>query len=113
MINVKIEVKMVPKQVKISTRQLLILTILFTIGTAILVIPSVMAATAKQDAWIAALVGVGSGLLLIWLYNTITILYPQMTLIEIMETLWASGWGSLLLCCLWLCFFWGSCCGVV
>ncbi|MGW9530536.1 GerAB/ArcD/ProY family transporter [Paenibacillus terrae] len=58
----KIEVKMVPKQVKISSRQLLILTILFTIGTAILVIPSVMAATAKQDAWIGALVGVGAGL---------------------------------------------------
>ncbi|AET58579.1 spore germination protein (amino acid permease) [Paenibacillus terrae HPL-003] len=53
---------MVPKQVKISSRQLLILTILFTIGTAILVIPSVMAATAKQDAWIGALVGVGAGL---------------------------------------------------
>jgi spore germination protein KB len=108
MINVKIEVEMVPKQVKISTRQLLILTILFTIGTAILVIPSVMAATAKQDAWIAALVGVGSGLLLIWLYNTITILYPQMTLIEIMETLLGKWLGKSVALLFMVMFFLGG-----
>ncbi|WP_318840644.1 endospore germination permease [Paenibacillus sp. BJ-4] len=85
---------MMPNSVKISPRQLLILTILFTIGTAILIIPSVMAASAKQDAWIASFVGVGIGLLLIWLYNTITILYPQMTLIEIMETLLGKWLGK-------------------
>ncbi|MBE0341028.1 spore gernimation protein, partial [Paenibacillus sp. 28ISP30-2] len=105
MINVKIEVRMVHKQVKISTRQLLILTILFTIGTAILVIPSVMAATAKQDAWIAALVGVGAGLLLIWLYNTINILYPQMTLIEIMETLLGKWLGKSIALLFMITFF--------
>ncbi|MDQ0493801.1 MULTISPECIES: GerAB/ArcD/ProY family transporter [Paenibacillus] len=51
-----------PGQIKISARQLLILTILFTIGSTILIIPSGMALVAKQDAWIATLVGVGSGL---------------------------------------------------
>ncbi|ALP36504.1 spore gernimation protein [Paenibacillus sp. IHB B 3084] len=99
---------MVHKQVKISTRQLLILTILFTIGTAILVIPSVMAATAKQDAWIAALVGVGAGLLLICLYNTITILYPQMTLIEIMETLLGKWLGKFIALLFMITFFIGG-----
>lgn len=99
---------MVHKQVKISTYQLLILTILFTIGTAILVIPSVMAATAKQDAWIAALVGVGAGLLLIWLYNTITILYPQMTLVEIMETLLGKWLGKSVALLFMVTFFLGG-----
>ncbi|WP_306294951.1 GerAB/ArcD/ProY family transporter [Paenibacillus kribbensis] len=85
---------MMPNSVKISPRQLLVLTILFTIGSAILVVPSVMATTARQDAWIAALVGVVAGLLIIWLYNTITIMYPQMTLVQIMETLLGKWLGK-------------------
>ncbi|MGQ3480067.1 GerAB/ArcD/ProY family transporter [Paenibacillus sp. TY11] len=82
------------QQVKISGRQFMILTILFTIGSAILVIPSGMAFVAKQDAWIAALVGVGAGIFLVWMYNTIVILYPRMTLAEIIETLLGKWLGK-------------------
>ncbi len=85
---------MVSQQVKISGRQFMILTILFTIGSAILVIPSGMAFVAKQDAWIAALVGVGAGIFLVWMYNTIVILYPRMTLAEIIETLLGKWLGK-------------------
>ncbi|SDN03773.1 spore germination protein KB [Paenibacillus sp. yr247] len=42
---------------KISARQFKLLVILFSIGTTILVIPSGLAADAKQDAWIAAVIG--------------------------------------------------------
>lgn len=45
---------MVSGQGKISARQLMILTILYTVGSAILIIPSGMAFVAKQDAWLAA-----------------------------------------------------------
>ncbi len=85
---------MVPGQVKISARQLMILTILFTIGSTILIIPSGMALVAKQDAWIASLVGVGCGLLIVYLYIKITDLYPQMTLVEIMEALLGKWLGK-------------------
>lgn len=91
---------MVSKQVKISGRQFMVLTTLFTIGSAILVIPSGMAFLAKQDAWIAAFVGVGSGFFLVWIYNTIATLYPRMTLVEIIEALlgkWLGKTISLLL----------------
>ncbi|MEC0182039.1 endospore germination permease [Paenibacillus peoriae] len=83
-----------PDQVKISARQLMILTILFTIGSTILIIPSGMALVAKQDAWIATLVGIGFGLLMVYLYIKITDLYPQMTLVEIMEALLGKWLGK-------------------
>ena len=47
------------KDVKISVRQFAVLVMIFTIGTTILVIPSGLAADAKQDAWLAAMLGVG------------------------------------------------------
>lgn len=47
--------------VKISLRQVSILTAMYTIGSAILIVPSGTANIARQDAWIAALVGIGLG----------------------------------------------------
>lgn len=85
---------MVSGQGKISARQLMILTTLYTVGSAILIIPSGMAFVAKQDAWIAALAGVGGGPLILYLYIKITSLYPQMTLIEIMESLLGKWLGK-------------------
>jgi spore germination protein KB len=87
-------VKVVSGQGKISARQLMILTTLFTVGSAILIIPSGMAFVAKQDAWLAALAGVGGGPLVLYLYIKITSLYPQMTLIEIMESLLGKWLGK-------------------
>lgn len=51
--------------VKISLRQVSILTALYTIGSAILIVPSSMASIAKQDAWIACLVGTGLGFIIL------------------------------------------------
>lgn len=72
---------------KISMRQLAILTLLFTVGSAILIAPSSMAAIAKQDAWIAALIGLGGGLLIVWLMVSLIRAYPQMTLVGVLEAL--------------------------
>ncbi|WP_068783037.1 GerAB/ArcD/ProY family transporter [Paenibacillus phocaensis] len=74
-----------PKLSLISARQTTILTTLFTVGSAILIIPSGMASSAKQDAWIAALAGIAGGLLLVALYNALSRWYPQSTLIGMME----------------------------
>jgi spore germination protein KB len=42
---------------KISSRQFKLLVILYSVGTTILVIPAGLAADAKQDAWLASIIG--------------------------------------------------------
>ncbi|WP_028401564.1 GerAB/ArcD/ProY family transporter [Ectobacillus panaciterrae] len=81
---------------KISARQFRILVILFTIGTSILNIPTVLAAEAKQDAWIAAIIGVGVGLLVIWLYVKLGLLLPGKTFVEMNETLFGKWTGKMI-----------------
>ncbi|TKH45141.1 spore gernimation protein [Paenibacillus terrae] len=83
-----------PGQIRISARQLMILTTLYTVGSAILIIPSSVAQIAKQDAWIAVLVGVTAGLLILYLYIKLASLYPQMTLIGILEALLGKWLGK-------------------
>jgi spore germination protein KB len=70
---------------KISERQFMVLVFLYTIGTTILVIPSGLAAAAKQDAWIGALAGVCLGPLIIWLYAALWRLFPDKTFVGICE----------------------------
>ncbi|MGM0879101.1 MAG: GerAB/ArcD/ProY family transporter [Bacillota bacterium] len=70
---------------KIGGRQFTILVFMFTTGSSLLLAPSMLASEAKQDAWLAAIVGVVVGLLLTWLYQTLGKLYSNMTLIEYSE----------------------------
>lgn len=72
---------------KISPSQLMILTALFTVGSAILVITAGLAEQAKQDAWITAAIGNCIGLLLIGLYATVGKLLPNMNFIEMIEVI--------------------------
>ncbi|MDU7475599.1 MAG: endospore germination permease [Paenibacillus macerans] len=86
-------------EVQISVRQLTIITIFFTVGSAILITPSGMVQSARQDAWIAGLIGIGVGLLTVWFMCKLVNLYPQKNLIEILETLlgkWVGKTVSLL-----------------
>ncbi|WP_148359680.1 GerAB/ArcD/ProY family transporter [Peribacillus simplex] len=82
------------KDIKISARQFAILVILFSIGTTILVIPGIMAQEVKQDAWIAAVIGTGIGLLLVALYIAVGRMFPTKTLVEINETLFGKWLGK-------------------
>ncbi|MEC2078543.1 endospore germination permease [Metabacillus fastidiosus] len=81
--------------IKISSRQFLILIILYTIGTAILIIPSSIAHEARQDAWIAAIIGVGLGLPFVMLYITLGNMFPNMTLIEMTEHILGKWLGKI------------------
>ncbi|TQR18490.1 GerAB/ArcD/ProY family transporter [Psychrobacillus soli] len=81
--------------VKINSYQFLVLVILFTIGTSILVIPSALAANAKQDAWIAAILGMGIGLLIVWLFTKIGLWFPNLTYIQVNETLFGKWIGNI------------------
>ncbi|HBI05184.1 MAG TPA: spore gernimation protein [Paenibacillaceae bacterium] len=56
---------------KIKWSQFTILVTLFTIGTSVLLAPTLVAQEAKQDAWIVTIIGVILGYPLLFLYNKI------------------------------------------
>lgn len=84
---------MTPPQ-KISVRQFRILVILFTTGTSILIGPSTLATEAKQDAWIAAIISVVFGLLVILLYNKLGNIFPNMTIVQMNEKVFGKWLGK-------------------
>ncbi|MFD0698947.1 endospore germination permease [Paenibacillus sp. GCM10027628] len=82
--------------IKISVSQFAVLVIIYTIGTTILVIPLGLAADAKQDAWIAAVLGVVLNLLIVCLYNKVGQCFPNMTIAQYNEKLFGKWPGKLL-----------------
>ncbi|PIC57995.1 spore gernimation protein [Sporosarcina sp. P12(2017)] len=82
------------QNIKINPYQFLVLVIFFTVGTGILIIPSALAAEAKQDAWIAVIVGIGISLLVIWLFTTIALWFPHLNYIQINEKLFGKWIGK-------------------
>ncbi|WP_164716305.1 GerAB/ArcD/ProY family transporter [Paenibacillus whitsoniae] len=83
------------RNVKISVNQFAVIVMIFTIGTTILVIPSGLAAAAKQDAWIGALLGVSLNIGMVCLYNKVGSCFPNMTLIAYNEQLFGKWLGKL------------------
>ncbi|MCY9530353.1 MULTISPECIES: GerAB/ArcD/ProY family transporter [Paenibacillus] len=73
------------EQNNISVRQFTILVFLYSVGTAILVIPSSLAEEVKQDAWIASIISIGISMLLVKLYSIVAQHHPRMTLVEMIE----------------------------
>jgi spore germination protein KB len=79
---------------RIGVRQFTVLTILFTIGSSILIVPAGLAEVAKTDAWIAAIVGLVGGLLLVQLCNLIAARFPRMTLVQIIHEVFGQWLGK-------------------
>jgi len=67
---------------------------LFSLGSAILIVPSGLTASAKQDGWIAAAVGTFAGLLLIFLFDALGRRFPNQTLVEYSETVLGKWLGK-------------------
>ncbi|WP_217595426.1 endospore germination permease [Cohnella sp. GbtcB17] len=67
---------------KISVRQFTILVVIFTVGSAILYVPGLLAEEAKQDAWLAGIVGTGFGLLSAWPIKSLAERFPGQRLTE-------------------------------
>lgn len=82
------------QNVKINAYQFLALVTLFSMGTSILIVPSVLAAEAKQDAWIAAIFGTGIGLLVIWLFCVIAQWFPHLTFTQVNEKILGTWVGK-------------------
>lgn len=69
-------------QPTIHPRSFFIMTTMFTIGTSILISPSGMASIAKQDAWMASIVGVALNVLCALLYVALGDRYPRQTFVQ-------------------------------
>lgn len=80
----------------ISARQYTIITLLFSIGTAILIIPASIAQDVKQDAWIAATLGVALSLLLVKLYITLGKTTGSLSYVEANEKILGKIIGKLM-----------------
>jgi spore germination protein KB len=83
------------KDVKINSYQFLVLVTLFTSGSSTFIVPSGLAADAKQDAWIAAILGTGIGLLVIWLFCTLAQWFPHLTFTQVIEKLFGKWLGTI------------------
>jgi len=79
---------------KINTGEFEIIVIIFTLGSTILVGPSLLASYVKQDAWIASFLSLMIGLCFIFLYNQLTSFYPEMTFIEMTKNILGSWIGG-------------------
>ena len=82
------------QNVKINSFQFLVLVIFFTIGTGILVLPSVLVGIAKQDAWISAILGTGVGLLIVWMFTKLSLWFPNLTFVQMNEVLFGKWIGK-------------------
>ncbi|MFF2796638.1 GerAB/ArcD/ProY family transporter [Lysinibacillus xylanilyticus] len=78
----------------ISSRQFMIITLLFSIGTAILFLPASVTIEAKQDAWIAAIIGVVLSLPLIKLFVAVGNRTPTLTFVEANEKILGRFFGK-------------------
>ncbi|MFJ7307286.1 GerAB/ArcD/ProY family transporter [Peribacillus frigoritolerans] len=85
-----------PGSFKISSHQLMILILLYSVGTVILHTPSPLAGFAKQDAWLAALIGTGIALFFVWFYIRVGNLYPDLALDQINEKVFGKIVGKMI-----------------
>jgi spore germination protein KB len=88
----------------ISARQFFILVTLFVIGDAVLYVPSLTATSARQDAWISALIGWGEGFLLTSLYAALSLRHPNRTILQYSEDI-LGKWAGKAVAFLFLSYF--------
>jgi len=78
----------------ISAHQFRLLVIFCYIGTAVLIIPGAVADDSKQDGWIATLIGIFIGLVLVWSFTKLGDRMNNMTLVEYSKKILGKWLGS-------------------
>ncbi|MEH7482053.1 GerAB/ArcD/ProY family transporter [Neobacillus drentensis] len=81
------------EKAKISTTQLFVLVVLFEMGSAILV---GIAADAKQDAWMAILLGLAGGIMIFLVYYKLYMYYPDLPLTSYVQEITGKWLGRLI-----------------
>ena len=91
---------------KISGTQLVYLLVSFAIGSSIILAPG---RGARQDAWIAIIIGVLESLVWVFIFTTLARRFPEKTIVEILEEVFSPFLGKLLaVCFIWYSFHLGS-----
>ncbi|KKI90067.1 hypothetical protein WQ54_23415 [Bacillus sp. SA1-12] len=80
---------------KISAGEFQVLVITYTIGSSILVAPSLLAKLSEQDAWLASILTLLIGIAFVLLYYRLSVLYPAMTFVEYNEKILGKWFGKL------------------
>lgn len=88
-----------PEEIKISNNQLFSLAACGAIGGTIIVVSSLLASIAKQDAWITALITPACGLGVICLYYYLGKQYPDKTIIGIVKQIFGKWMGIIVSVC--------------
>jgi spore germination protein KB len=83
---------------KISALQFFILVVMFVVGSAVLYIPTVLAASAKQDAWIVGFLGGILGIGVSFIYVKIAGALEGKDLVQMYETVFGLVIGKILTC---------------
>lgn len=81
---------------KIGSQQFFVMALLYTVGSAILLIPHPVIKFAKQDAWISSLFALLFGLFLVYIYLKIYSFFPGYTYTQILEHTFGLFFGKLL-----------------
>ncbi|MFJ7662114.1 endospore germination permease, partial [Lysinibacillus sp. NPDC097162] len=90
----------------ISARQFTVITLLYSIGTAILIVPASITKELKQDAWMGAAIGVLLSFLLVKLFVSLGNQTPNLTFVEANGKIFGKFIGVLTsLCFMSLTFF--------
>nr|WP_279326090.1 endospore germination permease [Bacillus sp. FJAT-47783] len=79
---------------KISSSQFMYLVISFTIGSSVLLAPGLLVAEAKQDGWLAGIIGLGIGLICVILYIALGKQFPNKTIAEMNEIVFGKWIGK-------------------
>lgn len=89
---------------KINSRQLIIFTALFTIGTSLLVNPAHLSSMVKQDAWIASIWTSCLNVAYLLIYILLINKYPNHNLLQIVDII-LGKWVGKLVSLLYIMFF--------
>ncbi|MBT2696296.1 GerAB/ArcD/ProY family transporter [Bacillus sp. ISL-40] len=81
------------EKAKINATQLFVLVVLFEMGSAILV---GIASDAKQDAWIAILLGLTGGIMIFFIYYKLYMYYPDLPLTSYVQEITGKWLGRLI-----------------
>lgn len=85
-----------PHNEKISLLQFTLLVAVFSIGTSILITPNVVAVAAKNDGWIADILNLTIGLLLVVFYNKLAKNFQQKNFFEYIDSIFGSLAGKII-----------------
>ena len=80
---------------KISNSQFVYLMTMFLLGTAMLIVPTIVAEHAVQNAWLSVLLGIAIGVVCCILYANLAARYPDLTLAEYSEKILGKWLGKM------------------